>query len=67
MKLKRYRIRNKITGEWWEGEAVSAEMACSGAGWALGFCEVKEKTTRGAGGWKKPESPESRRKIERDK
>jgi len=60
---KRYRIRNRITGEWWEGEADSAQEACRLAGWLIGDCWVRQKTpvvldpssesgSRG-GGWKK--------------
>lgn len=31
--MKRYRIMNRITKEWWEGEANSAQEACQKAGW----------------------------------
>lgn len=61
--LKIYRIRDILTNEWWEGEAKTPEDACeaargnsfgsSKAKWNPGECDIKEKTTNGAGGWKK--------------
>lgn len=38
----RYRIMNRITGNWWEGEANSAQEACEMAGWLIGNCWVRE-------------------------
>jgi len=52
----RYRIMNRITREWWEGEANSAHEACQLAGWLIGDCWVRQYSPRGAGGWKKPDS-----------
>lgn len=42
--MKRYRIRNRVTGEWWEGGAGSAQEACKKAGWLIGDCWVREWT-----------------------
>jgi hypothetical protein len=39
-----YRIMNRITKEWWEGEAMSAQEACQKAGWMIGDCWVRIKT-----------------------
>lgn len=51
--MKLYRIRNKSTNEFWEGEAKTASEAVLKAGWPVAVCEIKEKTYNGAGGWKK--------------
>jgi len=45
-----YRIFNRITKEWWQGEANSAQEACKRAGWMIGNCWIREYTDRG--GWK---------------
>ncbi len=61
--LKTYRIQNRVTKEWWNGEATSAQEACDKAGWPIGDCWIRERTPvvadptaesghRG-GGWKK--------------
>ena len=50
--MKTYRIWNRVTREWWEGEAGSAQEACQKAGWMIGDCWVREKTPRA--GWGKP-------------
>jgi len=49
--MKRYRIRNRITRQWWEGLAESAQEACQKAGWMIGDCWVREYTPRY--GWAK--------------
>jgi hypothetical protein len=53
--MKTFRIRNRITGEWWEGTSDAAYKfeACTKAGWKPEDCEVKEKSDNGGGGWKK--------------
>ena len=51
----RYRIMNRITKEWWDGEAESAQEACSKAGWLIGDCWVREHSDKGSRGWKKPD------------
>ncbi|GAI70496.1 unnamed protein product [marine sediment metagenome] len=53
--LRVFRIYNTATREWWEGEAGSAWEACAKAGWDPVSCWVREKTYKGAGGWKSPE------------
>ena len=60
--MKRYRIMNRITKEWWEGDADSAQEACQKAGWLIANSWVRERTpTRNdpstesghaGGGWK---------------
>ena len=40
--LKTYRIQNRVTEEWWQGEAPSAQEACELAGWLIGDCWVRE-------------------------
>ena len=50
--MNRYRIMNRITKEWWEGEANSAHEACQKAGWMIGDCWVRVKTSKA--GWGKP-------------
>lgn len=52
--MKRYRIQNRVTKEWWEGEAESATAACQKAGWRPGNCWVREYSPKGCGGWKYP-------------
>lgn len=42
--MKTYRIWNRVTREWWEGEASSAQEACNKAGWLIGNCWVRERT-----------------------
>ena len=41
---KKYKIQNKITREWWEGEAGSTGEACTRAGWADNDCWIIVKT-----------------------
>ena len=54
-----YRIMNRITRVWWDGEADSAQEACEKAGWLIGDCWVRQYSPKGAGGWKKPaDAPE---------
>lgn len=53
--MPRYRIMNRITKEWWEGEAPSAQAACKKAGWMVGDCWVRQYSPKGLGGWKSPE------------
>jgi len=40
---------NRITKEWWYGEANSAQEACPTAGWLIGNCWVRVRTPRA--GW----------------
>ena len=40
--IKTYRIQNRITNEWWEGQAASAQEACEQAGWQICNCWVRE-------------------------
>jgi hypothetical protein len=49
----RFRIFNKVTFEWWEGEAASGQEACRKASWDRDVCVVKERSETGSGGWKK--------------
>ena len=42
--MKTYRIMNRITKQWWEGEAQSAQEACQKAGWMIGDCWVRIRT-----------------------
>ncbi len=42
--MKTYRIQNRITQQWWEGQAASAQEACDQAGWQIGDCWVRERT-----------------------
>ena len=51
----RYRIMNRITNQWWNGEADSAQEACRLAGWLIGQCWVRQYSAKGAGGWKNPD------------
>jgi len=53
--MPRYRIMNRITREWWEEEAPSAQEACKKAGWMVGDCWVRQYSPKGLGGWKSPE------------
>jgi len=63
--MRRYRIMNRVTKEWWEGEADSAQEACQKTGWLIGDCWVRQyapphsdSTKPGghhSGGWKKPD------------
>ena len=53
--LRRYRIMNRTTRGWWEGEAESAQEACIKAGWPMGECWVRQYSSKGAGGWKTPD------------
>lgn len=60
--MKTYRIQNRVTKKWWEGEAESPAAACKKAGWMFGFCWVRERTPvvpdptsdsgHSGGGWK---------------
>ena len=60
--MKVYKIWNRITKEFWEGEAESAQETCQNAGWLIGDCWIREKTPRvpdprtdsgfRGGGWK---------------
>jgi hypothetical protein len=56
--MKTYRIMNRITKEWWEGEADSAQEACHKAGWMIGDCWVRVKTSKA--GWGKPREAQPR-------
>ncbi len=61
--LLTFRILDIASGEWWEGQARTAEEACakawgetpdgSKAKWNIDGCEIKIKSDTGAGGWKK--------------
>ena len=42
--MKRYRIQNRITRDWWEGDAKTAAEACKFAGWNFRHCWVRERT-----------------------
>lgn len=42
--MKTYRIWNRATKQWWEGEANSAQEACEKAGWLIGNCWTRERT-----------------------
>ena len=33
--MKTYRVMNRSTLQWWEGEASSAQEACQKAGWMI--------------------------------
>jgi len=55
VKTKRYTIMNRVTKEWWEGEALSAQEACKKSGWMIGDCWVREHSPKDSGGWKSPE------------
>jgi len=51
--MKIYRIRNRITGQWWDGEARSTQEACQKAGWLIGDCWVRQQTHgQYSTGWK---------------
>jgi len=50
--MARYRIMNRITKQWWDGEADSAQQACEKAGWLIGDCWVRQELS--PGGWGKP-------------
>lgn len=52
--MKRYRIMNRITKKWWEGEADSAQEACEKAGWLIGDCWVRVSPSGRGGDWSKP-------------
>ena len=53
--MKIYRIQNRITNEWWEGEAESACEACQKAGWLIADCWVRIKTYgKYTHGWSNP-------------
>ena len=39
-----YRLMNRTTRQWWEGDAESAQEACQKAGWLIGNCWVRERT-----------------------
>jgi len=42
--MPRYRLMNRVTKQWWEGDADSAQQACQEAGWLIGNCWVRERT-----------------------
>lgn len=42
--MPEYRILNRITREWWEGKADSAQEACFKAGWLIGDSWVRVRT-----------------------
>jgi len=42
--MKRYRIMNRVTGEWWNGEAPSYRLACEKAGWPVADCWIRVHT-----------------------
>ena len=48
-----YRIMNRVTNKWWQGEAESAHEACVTAGWPMEECWVREQKSRG--GWGTPQ------------
>lgn len=54
--MERYRIMNRTTGEWWEGEAETAQEACRLAGWEVEICHIRQRSAAGYGGWKKPDN-----------
>lgn len=58
---KTYRIMNRITKEWWEGEAESAQEACEKAGWMIGDCWVRKYTKNH--GWKKESSEKEKNNL----
>jgi len=59
MEARKYRIMNRTTHQWWEGEADSAVQACQKAGWPKEDCWVREHSDTGSGGWRKPsDAPE---------
>ena len=49
---ERYRIQNRITQEWFDTEAESAQEACAQAGWLIGDCWVREQTHNPYVGWR---------------
>jgi len=53
---------SRITGQWWEGEANSAQEACGQAGWIIGDCWVRQYYPKR--GWKKPEKAEEKPKAQ---
>lgn len=53
--MKQYRIMNRISKEWYECGAESAQEACKQAGWLIGDCWVRAYSPKGSGGWKTPE------------
>ena len=63
-----YRIMNRITKEWWEGEANSYQEACEKAGWRVGNCWVRVKYVSKnpyggmSIGWRKPKEKEGVKK-----
>lgn len=44
MKLNIYRLYNRVTKKWWQGEAQGAQEACQKAGWLIGDCWVRRRT-----------------------
>jgi len=52
--MKLYRVMNKTTKDWWEGGANSAAEAIKRAGWPAEESWIRERSHRGAGGWRKP-------------
>ncbi|MBA7684293.1 hypothetical protein ES703_92684 [subsurface metagenome] len=42
--IKTYRLYNRITKSWWEGQAASAQEACLKAGWLIGDTWVRVRT-----------------------
>lgn len=61
--MKTYRIMNRISREWWEGEAESAQEACQKAGWMIGDCWVRQYSSKA--GWKKPDDAPELGSLER--
>lgn len=63
--MNQYRIMNRITRQWWDGEAESAHEAYQKAGWPVADCWVRQyvpphrdpRKDSGMhyGGWKKPD------------
>ena len=39
--MKTYRIRNRETGQWWEGQAPSYRVACENLGWLISDCWIR--------------------------
>ena len=51
--MKTYRIMNRYTKEWWEGEATNAQEACGRASWPVKECWIREGSGPKCGAWKK--------------
>lgn len=62
IRMNKYRILNRTTRNWWEGEAESSEAACQLAGWPLAACWVRVFSPKGSGGWKIPDDLKTQKK-----